>query len=86
MDSNQPNFRHSLGAKAKCRVTELTGTITNRSQSLFGCNRYYIQPKVGSDGKVPDGWWVDEESIEVTPEPKVTAPRRDTGGPMSKHY
>lgn len=86
MDNNQPNFRHSLGAEAKAKVTGLTGTITMRSQALYGCNRYLIQGKVDKDGKVPEAWWVDEEDITVTAPNAVTAPRNERGGPMSKHY
>lgn len=86
MDTNTPNFRHPLGAEVKARVTGLTGTITMRSQALYGCNRYLIQGKVDKDGKVPEAWWVDEEDIDVTRAGAVTAPKRDTGGPMSKHY
>ena len=66
--NNKPNknmFKHELGKLVKDKVTELDGIITSRSECLYGCNRYFIQPKAGQDKKVPDGWWVDEEQIDV---------------------
>ena len=81
-------FKHKLGEKAKSKVTGLTGIIINRSESLYGCNRYYVQPKVDKDMKTPDGWWVDEEEITTlkTGGVKVEKPSRKTkpGGPMGK--
>lgn len=76
-------FKHELGKEVKAKVTGLTGIITSRSQCLYGCNRYYVQPPVGKDKKVPDGWWVDEDDITVVGK-GVTAKTKDTGGPMSK--
>lgn len=58
-------FKHQLGKQAKTRVSGLSGVITLRAECLYGCNRYFIQPKVGDDGKVPDGWWVDEDDVEI---------------------
>jgi len=50
-------FKIELGKEVKAKVTGLVGITTSRSECLYGCNRYYIQPKVGEDKKVPDGWW-----------------------------
>jgi hypothetical protein len=76
-------FKHNLGLKAKARVSQLTGILTSRSECLYGCNRYFIQPPVGQDGKVPDGWWVDEDDVEIVGE-GITTPPKNTGGPMSR--
>lgn len=76
-------FKHNLGNEVQAKVTKLRGVVTARSENLYGCNRYYIQPPVGDDKKVPDGWWVDEDDIEVVG-PGVTAAKKDTGGPMSR--
>ncbi len=76
-------FKHSLGVKAQSKVTMLEGIITARSENLYGCNRYYIQPPVGSEKKVPDGWWVDEDDINVIGDGVRAAPK-NTGGPMSR--
>lgn len=76
-------FKHKLGYKAKSRTTQLSGVLTSVSLNLYGCNRYFIQPPVNPDGKVPDGWWVDEEDVEVISE-YITHVPNNTGGPMSK--
>ncbi len=76
-------FTLDLGKQVESRVTKLKGVITSRSECLYGCNRYFIQPEAGSDGKVPDGWWVDEDDINVIGE-GVTRKPKITGGPMSK--
>lgn len=76
-------FKHDLGALVLTKTTHLTGVLTSRSENLYGCNRYFVQPRVDKDGKVPDGWWVDEDDITVTGD-GVTAEPKDTGGPMSR--
>lgn len=76
-------FKHELGKEAKAKVTRLTGILTARSENLYGCNRYFIQPPVGADQKVADGWWVDEDDVEVVGD-GVSTPQKDTGGPMSR--
>ncbi len=76
-------FKHELGIEIESKVSGLKGIITARSENLYGCNRYFIQPRVGSDAKVPDGWWVDEDDIKYIGA-GVTTPRKKTGGPMSR--
>ncbi len=76
-------FKHELGKEVEAKVTKLRGVLTSRSENLYGCNRYFIQPPVGSDSKVPEGWWVDEDDIEVIGD-RVTAAPKNTGGPMSR--
>lgn len=79
-------FKHPLGAEVEARVTKLRGIITARSENLYGCNRYYIQPRVGTDGKVPEGWWVDEDDLLVLSANALETPRKSVGGPMSRSY
>ena len=76
-------FKHGLGKEVEAKVTKLRGIVTSRSECLYGCNRYFIQPPVGTDGKVPEGWWVDEDDVVVTGD-GVTAAPKNTGGPMSR--
>jgi len=76
-------FKHELGVEAEAKVTGLKGIITARSENLYMCNRYYIQCKVGKDGKVPDGWWIDEDDV-IVKGPGVTSKPKNTGGPMSQ--
>ena len=76
-------FKHVLGLEIQTRVAGLKGIITARSENLYGCNRYFIQPKVVTDMKIPDGWWVDEDDIIVIGQ-GVAVIKKDTGGVMSK--
>lgn len=78
-------FKHELGKEVETKVTGLKGIITSRSECLYGCNRYYIEPKVDKDMKKPDGWWVDEDDITVKGL-GVTAKKKDTGGPMDRTH
>lgn len=78
-------FKHELGKEAETKTTKLKGVITARSENLYGCNRYYIQPPASKDYKVPDGWWVDEDDVNVLGG-GVFAEPKDTGGPMSTSY
>lgn len=75
-------FKHDLGIFVEAKVTKLRGTITARSENLYGCNRYFIQP-MAVENKVPDGWWVDEDDL-VKLEEGVPYVPKETGGPMSK--
>lgn len=77
------NFKHALGLSVKTRVAGFIGILTARSENLYGCNRYFIQPKVVTDMKIPDGWWVDEDDIIIVNK-GVTATKKDTGGPISR--
>lgn len=63
---NQPVFKHPCGVKVKDLVTGLTGVIARRSDCLYGCNRYLIQPPAVKGREVPDAWWVDEDQVKVT--------------------
>lgn len=76
-------FKHQLGLDIQTKVTRLRGIITARSENLYGCNRYYIQPATDKDNKIPDGWWVDEDDIDFISN-GVYNPPKNTGGPMSK--
>ena len=77
------NFKHNLGLSVKTKVVGLLGILTSRSENLYGCNRYYVQPKVVTDMKIPEGWWVDEDDVVVIGQGVITK-KKDTGGPMSK--
>jgi hypothetical protein len=76
-------FKHELGKAVQQKTTGLKGIITARSENLYGCNRYYVQPKALKDSKLPDGWWMDEDDIKVTGR-GVIVEKKNTGGPMSK--
>lgn len=68
-------FRHGLGDRVKDKVTGLQGIVASRSEHLYGCARYWVQPQELKDGKAVEGQWFDEDSIDVI-EPGVIAPMR----------
>ena len=76
-------FKHAFGLEIQTRVQGFIGILTSRAENLYGCNRYYVQPKVVTDMKIPDGWWVDEDDVIVIGEGVVSI-KKDTGGVMSK--
>lgn len=59
------DFRFNLGDKVKDHITGLAGIVVSRSESLYGCNRYWLQPQEVKDGKPVDGCWLDEDSLEL---------------------
>jgi hypothetical protein len=67
-------FRHDLGDRVKDVVTGITGIVVSRSESLFGCARYWLQPEGHKDGKPHDGCWFDEESLQVVEAGAVKRP------------
>lgn len=54
-----------LGDMVECEVTGLKGIVTSIAKNLYGCDRIVLQPKVGSDMKVPDSQWVDITAAKV---------------------
>jgi hypothetical protein len=77
-------FKHELGAKGRSYATGVEGIIVNRAEALYGCNRYLLQPRVAADGKLPDGYWFDEDDVEVVEAPARKVEPKKTGGPISK--
>jgi hypothetical protein len=58
-------FEHTLGKRAKDKITGFSGILTARCEYLTGCNRYCIQPTDLQDGKPIDGLYFDEAQIEI---------------------
>lgn len=54
-----------LGFFVKDRVTGLIGIAQNRATFLYGCDRYYVQPRIDKEGKVPEGLMVDEPQLKI---------------------
>lgn len=74
-------FKIELGSKARDRVTGVTGTVIARSEWLYGCRRYVLQPTELKDGRPVDTCHFDEDALEVIEQaaPHVVKP---TGGPQ----
>jgi len=57
-----------LGKKVRDKITGFEGIVTARTEYLHGCNRYYVEPKVGKDGSHREGQTFDEGSLEIVDE------------------
>lgn len=73
-------FTLNNGTRVKSQITGFSGMITARADHLYGCNRYFVTPPVGADGKLPDGYWFDEAELEVIEEAKLTPKNNERGG------
>ncbi len=80
MADNKTDFTLNNGDKVKSNVSGFEGIITCRADHLNGCNRYFVNPKIGKDGKMPDGYWIDEDELSVTSKEKLTRGNTDRGG------
>lgn len=58
-------FLHTLGERAKDKITGFEGVITVRCEFLTGCNRYCIQPTELKDGKPVESIYFDEAQITI---------------------
>lgn len=64
-------FKFKNGDIVRDLVTGLKGAIVSRTDHLTGCNRYYVQPRIGDDGKLIDGCYFDEMALEHIQEPRI---------------
>lgn len=76
-------FKHELGVLAESKTTGIKGIIMSRSECLYGCNRYSIQPKSDDKLKLPDSWWFDEDDLKIVGK-GVTVVKKPTGGLPSR--
>ncbi len=63
----------NLGDEVKDIITGLKGIVIGKTKWMYGCNRVIIQPPMDKDGKVPDGYSVDEPQVEVIKPKKIKA-------------
>jgi len=60
------NTNAEYGEEYEDSVTGFIGICTAITKSRFGCVRICLQPKANNkEGKIPEGEWFDEESLEV---------------------
>ena len=78
------SFSIELGSEVVSKVSGFKGVVTSRAEHLNGCNRYWVAPKVDKDGKLPDGFWMDEGEIKVTKKPVLKPKNQERGGFPSK--
>lgn len=67
------NRSPALGDRVRDRVTGLEGIVTAHSKHIAGCDRLWMSPRVGSDGKQVEGQWIDIDLVEIL-ETSVIAP------------
>lgn len=60
-----------LGTIVKDKITGFVGTATAYVTYITGCNQYLVTPRCDKQNKMEDGYWLDEDRIEVLKEPKV---------------
>jgi hypothetical protein len=72
----------NLGDKVRDRVTGLEGIVVAKTEWLNGCVRVVVQTRLDKDGKVPDGYNVDVEQLEVLEKDVMQRKEAPTGGPM----
>lgn len=84
--------RADLGDEVICKITGMRGIVVSFSRNITGCDRLFVQPQVGKDGKLPDGFWMDVDVAKILKAGKVkpssvvdARPSVDKpGGPMSR--
>ncbi len=55
----------TLGDLVCDRVTGFQGIVTTHAKHLTGCDRLWVEPKIGEDGKRRDGCWVDIDMLDI---------------------
>jgi hypothetical protein len=78
------SFMFELGCEVVSKISGFKGVLTSRSEHLNGCNRYWVAPKVGKDGKLPEGYWIDEAEIQVVKKSNLKPKNQERGGFPSK--
>lgn len=75
-------FKYHRGTFVTNLITGFSGCITARSDSITGCNQYYVQPSIDKDGKHVDGQWTDEHSLGIdTSKQALSLPREEQQPP-----
>jgi hypothetical protein len=60
-------MKFAFGTTAKDQITGFSGVVTGRTEYISGCTQVLLQPKMGKDGKRPDGEWFDEQRLLAVP-------------------
>lgn len=68
-----------LGQTLRCKVTGFTGVATAKIEYLNGCTQFCLKRK-WTEGKMPEGEWVDIEQLEAVDENVVDVTPSPTGG------
>ncbi len=80
MKKQKVKFTLENGTNVKSNISGFKGMITSRSDHLNGCNRYFVNPPVDKDGKLPEGYWFDEAELVKLEEPTLKPQNQERGG------
>lgn len=87
MTKDTINWKFDLGDRVEDRVSGLKGIITTRTEHLNGCRQYGVNPGVDKDGKMMEGWNIDEQQLKLIDKGlNITEPikKKVTGGAATK--
>lgn len=70
-----------LGLKVRDKITGYEGIATAKVEYINGCIQFCVKPKVGADGKMPEGEYLDVHQLEVVNDGIEIEPS-PTGGPQ----
>lgn len=73
-------FLFENGQTVESKISGFSGMITSRADHLNGCNRYWVQPRIDKDGKIPDGYWIDEGELMAIKPAEIEPKNKDRGG------
>jgi hypothetical protein len=79
------DFKHKLGDRVKDRVTGYTGIVTSQIKHLNGCHQYGVSAPIDDQGKMVDGYNIDEAQLEPVDDGlnEKPVPQTPTGGAMT---
>jgi hypothetical protein len=82
MHENVHNPKIEFGRKYRDRVTGFVGTCTGMASYISGCDQVSLVPEV-TDGKYPEGVWLDDERLIDVATDQPIARTSARGGPQS---
>ena len=82
LNQQEGNMRSSvtLGAEYRDKVTGFKGVCTGYCMYLSGCNQALLIPRMGKDGKSPDGGWYDVQRLERAGKKIISLDNTETPG------
>lgn len=73
--------KFKLGQTLRDRVSGFTGIAMAKVEFYNGCERFCLEPKIGSDGKTIDGVYFDIQQLEYVDDGLLASrPSTRTGG------
>lgn len=60
-----------LGTRQRDKVTGFAGVITSICFDINGCIQGCLKPPTDKDGKIPDGYWIDLDRLELNGPPAM---------------